>query len=177
MLTLALALAGAVSATTLVRMNLDELVGDAQSVARVKCLSNESRWEGGQIWTITQFEVSETLKGAPPRLISVRLIGGKVGSITSRVEAVPRFQPGEELYLFLEPNVMGELTVTSWVQGTFRIRKEAGRPETVTQDTGSARIYDPATKAFTAGGVRRMPVSEFRQRVAEAVERGRGRQQ
>lgn len=169
-------LAGAAAATTLKRMNLDELAAAASVVARVKAISSEARWENGHIYTFTKFEVVETLKGSAPRQVTVRTLGGRANGKTMRVEGVPQFAPGEETYLFLEPTAFGDLGVTSWVQGTFRVHKAdaPGRPgqvETVTQDTGSVSVFDPATRTFSAGGVRNMPVAEFRQRVSESVAR------
>ncbi|HWQ03367.1 MAG TPA: hypothetical protein VNL38_02710 [Candidatus Nitrosotenuis sp.] len=167
----ALLAAAAASATTLVRMSLEEMAAAASAVARVKCLSSTSRWEGGQIFTFTTFEVLETLKGSVPRSITVRLVGGQVAHIRAHVDGVPRFTPGEEAYLFLEPTTNGELTVTSWAQGTFRVRQVSPKVELVTQDTGGLSIFDPQTRQFRAGGVRNLPVAEFRQRVSDAIER------
>jgi hypothetical protein len=61
--------------------------------------------------------------------------------------------------------------VTTWGQGTFRVRRTASKTEEVTQDMGGMNIFDPATHTVREGGVRRMPVSEFRQRISDAVER------
>ena len=162
----------ALGATTLARMNLDELVGAAEVVARVRCLENESRWENGEIWTFTSFEVVETLKGVAPRLVTVRLLGGRVGHVISAVEGVPRFQPGEEAVLFLERLREGDFSVTSWVQGTFRIRFDAQTgQESVTQDSSGFGVFDPATRRFRPSGVRKMRLEVLKQRVAEALER------
>ena len=159
------------NATTMVRMDLDQLTAAASTVARVRCLSNEWRVEEGTAWTITTFEVLETLKGSAPHRITVRLVGGRSGNLRVRVEGVPRFEIGEEAYLFLEPNRAGELTVTSWAQGTFRVHRPSPRVELVTQDTGGVSMFDPQTKQYRAGGVRNLPLAEFKQRVSEAVER------
>jgi hypothetical protein len=172
-----LALAASAAATTLVHMSLEEMAAAASVVARVRCLSNDARWENGHIWTFTSFEILETLKGSAPRLVTVRLIGGQVAHIRARVDAVPRFAPGEEAYLFLEPSPLGELTVTSWAQGTFRVRQVSPKVELVTQDTGGATIYDPQTRQFRAGGVRNMPLGEFRARLEEAIERAKAARQ
>lgn len=160
-------------ATTLVRMNLNELTASASIVARVRCLGNEVRAESGEIWTFTRFEVLETLKGAPPREITVRLLGGRLGGLVSTVDGVPRFRDREETFLFLEPTRAGDLSVTSWVQGTFRIERDSQGQERVTQDTSGLAVFDPATRQFRAGGIRRLPVEEFRQRVRAAVEKQR----
>lgn len=173
---MALLLAAGAAATTLVQMDLDELTAAASVVARVRVVSSEARWEGGEIYTFTVLEVTEALKGAVPKILEVRLIGGRVGSVRSTVDGVPRFAPGEEAFVFLEPTRRGQLTVTGWVQGTFRIRRDAatGR-EVVRQDTSAVRVFDPATREFREGGVRDLSAEAFRQRVREAVARQAGR--
>jgi hypothetical protein len=175
---LVLACAPHAQATTLQRMTLEELTATAPYVVRVRCLAAESRFEEGEIWTLTTFEVLETMKGAIPRRITVRLLGGRAGNLVSTVDGVPRFQPGEELFLFLEPASPSAYSVTSWAQGTFRIRRDpATGAEFVTQDTSGLAMFDPATKQFHPGGVRNLPVEEFRQRIRTALEKLRGRRQ
>lgn len=168
-----LAFVATAHATTLRRMTLEEMTASASAVARVRCTGNEVLAERGEIWTLTSFETVEVLKGAPPAQLRVRLIGGRLGSLKSTVDGVPRFREGEEVILFLEPAASGEWTVVSWVQGTFRVRRDAatGR-EGVTQDTSGMAIFDPSTRQFTPGGVRNLPMAEFKQRVAQAVTRG-----
>jgi len=167
-------LALAAQATTLVSMNLDQLAAAASVVARVRCLGNEMRWEDGEIYTFTTFEVVESLKGSAPQQIIVRLIGGRVGSVTSKVDGVPRFQPGEETFLFVEPKPTGDWGVSGWVQGTFRIRRDPHtQQESVTQDTAMVTVFDRQTQKFRAGGVRHLSVAQFKLRVAEAIERQR----
>ncbi len=165
-------LAAAATATTLQRMSLDELAASSPAVVRARCLSNVSRWEGGHIWTFTDFEVLESLKGSLPARIQVRLIGGRVGGLHSTVDGAPRFMAGEEAYLFLARTPAGDWTVTGWALGTFRIAREkhSGR-ERVTQDAAGVALFDPATRQFQAGGVRRMDGREFRRQLEAAIER------
>lgn len=164
--------AAAVQATTLARMSLDELARAADAVARVTCLAGVSRWEDGQIWTMTHFEVTEPLAGSLPRYVSVRLPGGHIGNLNATVEGVPRFAPGEDAILFLVRTRAGDFSVVSWVQGTFRIRRDprTGR-EAVTQDTSVVAVFDPAARKFREDGLRRMPLEVFRQRLAGALAR------
>lgn len=158
--------------TTLARMSLEELAAAADVVARVQCLGNESRWESGEIWTFTLFDIVETIKGSVPRLITVRLLGGQVGHLISTVDGVPHFQPGEEAILFLEGTRAGDFAVTGWVQGTFRIRREAHtRRERVTQDSSAVAVFDPATRQFRAADIRNLPLEQFKQRLLQTLER------
>jgi hypothetical protein len=160
-------------ATTLVEMSLEQMTAAAGAVARVRCIENESRAEGGEIWTFTRFEVLEALKGALPREITVRLIGGRARGLVSVVDGVPRFRPGEEAFLFLEPVQWDQWSVTGWVQGKFRVERDAAGRELVTQDTSGVAVFDPGTRQFRAGQLRNLPAGEFRRRVRAAVERQR----
>jgi hypothetical protein len=155
-------------ATTLVRMDLDALVRSAEFVVRARCLATEARWESGAIWTFAQFEVLESFKGAPPRNIRVRLPGGRAGNLRTRVDGVPEFVAGEEIVLFVERTSAGDLGVTSWAQGTFRVRRDAVGESHVTQDTSHFAVFDPSTRQFSSSGIRNMLLSELRQKLGDA---------
>lgn len=165
----------AVRGTTLVRLSLDQLAAGSDAVARVNFASSESRWENGTIWTITTVKVVETWKGDLPQEISVRLPGGRVGHLTSTVEGTPKFNRGDDAVVFLKRSRAGGFTVAGWVQGTFRISHDArSGSQTVTQDSASFAVFDAATRTFRAEGIRRMPIDEFRARIAAAIARSQG---
>lgn len=162
-------LADRATATTLVRMSVARLSQRAPVIVRARCLANSTGWDGGEIWTLTSFEVDEDWKGTAPARIAVRLLGGRVGNLTSSVAGVPRFHAGEEVVLFLEPTARGEFTVVSWEQGTFRIHREMAGDEGVTQDSASFETLDAKTHRFAAAGIRNMPVGTFHARVDAAL--------
>jgi hypothetical protein len=168
----ALSIAAAVRATTLARLSLDQLAAAADNVARVRCAGAESRWENGSIWTVTTFDVVESMKGKLPAQVTVRLPGGRVGHLTAAVDGTPRFNPGDDAIVFLERSSAGGYSVTGWVEGTFRISRDPRTSrETVTQDSSAFAVFDTATRSFRTEGVRRMPVEQFRARVAAAIAR------
>lgn len=168
----ALVILPAVRATTLARLSLDRLAAGSDAVARVRCAGGESRWENGSIWTVTTFDVVETMKGNLPRKIAVRLPGGRVGHLTAAVDGTPKFNPGTEAVVFLERSRAGGFTVAGWVEGTFRISRDPRTGgETVTQDSSAFAVFNAATRTFRTEGIRRMPIEEFRARVAAAVAR------
>ena len=168
----ALLFLSSVRATTLARLTLDRLAAGSDAVARVRCAGGESRWENGSIWTVTTFDVVETLKGNLPGQIAVRLPGGRVGHLTAAVDGAPKFYPGAEAVVFLERSRAGGFTVAGWAEGTFRISRDPRTGgETVTQDSSAFAVFDAATRAFRAEGIRRMPIGEFRARIAAAVAR------
>ena len=172
--------------TTLVHMDVVDLTHSAQVVARARCRANSTRWEDGHLWTLTTFDVLELWKNTELRIpalrtITVRLVGGRDRRGTVLVDGVPQFRPGEEVVLFLEPSAapsatpsatpsaMGELTVISWAQGTFRVRRDRHTHEEIAvQDTSGLRVFEPATRAVRPGGLRRIPLAELHQRVLRA---------
>jgi hypothetical protein len=160
------------SATTLERMSIAKMTEHAQLVVRARCVANTVAWDGGEIWTFTSFEIEDSWKGAPTgaaQQVTVRLLGGTVGNLTSTVSGVPRFRAGEEVILFLQPTPRGDFSIVSWVQGTFRIHRD-GRSgaEIVVQDTAAFDTYDPATRQFDIEGIRNLTVAALRLRVQSA---------
>ena len=167
-----LAMCTAATGTTLARLSVAQMTHAAKRIVRARCLANSTAWDTGEIWTFTTFEVEENWKGAPhDKQIAVRLLGGTVGGLTSSVSGVPRFVNGEEAILFLEPTTRGDFSIVSWMQGTFRVRRDgvSGR-ESVTQDTAGFAVFDPASRRFQATGIRNMRSDAFRALVAASVE-------
>jgi hypothetical protein len=164
-------LAVVANATTLERMRFEELAKQATAVARVRCLGAESRWENGEIWTETRFEVVEQNKGQLSNVVTVRMLGGDVGALHSRIDGVPAFHSGEEAYVFLWKHEDEPFRILGWSQGTFRIAKDALTGlETVTQDSAAAPIFDPRTHQFRHGGIRKLPVAIFQLKLRKALQ-------
>ena len=158
-----------VSATTLVRMDLNALAHSAEIIVRARCIYSETKWESETIWTFADFAVLEIFKGAPPQILRVRLPGGRMNHTEVRIEGVPIFTTGEEIVLFVEKTSAGDYGVTSWAQGTFRIRREKSGDAKLTQDTSHFAVFDPNTRQFATVGVRNLPITEFRVQLASAL--------
>lgn len=175
---LPLVVGGVANATTLVRMSVAQMSHAAQAIVRARCLEKSTGWDAGEIWTFTSFDVQEVWQGSAPARITVRLLGGRVGNLTSSVSGVPRFRSGEEVVLFLERTARGDFSVVSWEQGTFRIHREAATGvENVTQDSALFATFDPNNRQFEATGIRNLPIEIFRARVDAAVGGKIGRKQ
>jgi hypothetical protein len=177
MLLFTLAACQPTGATTLMRMSLAQMSHAAQLIVRARCVGESTGWDAGEIWTFTSFQVEEAWRGSAPSQISVRLLGGRLGNITSSVAGVPRFSAGEDVVLFLERTPRGDFSIVSWEQGTFRIRRDAGTGRDVAvQDTAAFPVFDPATRRFAATGLRDVSVATLRSRVEAALRGDAGRQ-
>ena len=173
------AIAPRARATTLAKMSLAELSQHAQEIVRARCVSNASVWEKGEIWTFTTFDIEEDWRGAAATgRITIRLLGGRTAQFTSHVDGVPRFAPGEEAVLFLVPTGLGDFTILSWQQGTFRVHQDTSTGEEfVTQDTAASATFDPIRRQFVASGIRGMAVAALRSQVSDAIARSAGARQ
>jgi hypothetical protein len=160
--------------TTLARMSIEQMARSAQFVVRAHCVANSVAWDAGEIWTFTTFAVDEKWKGPdavnPNSYVSVRLLGGTVGNLTSTVSGVPRFASGEEVVLFLERTARGDFSIVSWMQGTFRVRRDTRTGADIAiQDAASFETFEPSIRQFRAAGARNMQIDELRARVAAAI--------
>src|SRR5271156_6813685 len=175
LLALATLFAGAAArSTTLARMSVAQMTQTAQLVIRARCAENSIRWDHGEIWTFTTFAVEETWKGpfdpSPGQYLTIRLLGGTVGHFTSNVSGVPRFNPGEEVVLFLEPaSPQGCYSVVSWLQGTFRIREDLPTGQQIAaQDSASFDTLEPGTHNFHQSGLRNIRIEDLHDLVEAA---------
>jgi len=165
-----LAVASSASATTLLRMPVAKLTEAAKVIVRARCAGNSTSWDAGEIWTFTTFDAQEIWKGSLPERFNVRLLGGRLGNVTSSVPGVPHFRTREIVILFLERTPRGDFSVVGWEQGTFRVKQDARSAEpVVTQDTAEFATFDPVTRRFEAAGIARMPLSAFRALIAESL--------
>lgn len=163
-------LAVVASATTMSRLRLLDLTEQSTAVARLRCIGTKSLWDQGEIWTETKFEVVQREKGVLTGIITVRMLGGDVGHLHSRVDEVPQFHPGEEVYLFLWGREGQPFQILGWSQGTFRIARDPRSGlEVVSQDSATASIFDPQARAFRHGSIRNLPVAIFREKLHKTL--------
>ena len=165
----------AAAATTLARMSVADMTRASSLVLRARCLTNSTRWASGEIWTFTSFAPLDVWKGSARAPITVRLLGGRAGNITSHVSGIPRFRAGEDVVLFLQQAPNGNYSVVSWAQGTFRIGHARGAgSEIVTQDTAALDTFDPVTREFKPSGIRSLPLDTLRTQVSTAMREDSG---
>jgi len=153
-------------ATTLARLDVGQMVAHAAGVIRARCVAVATRADARGIWTLSTFERHENWKGSLPPRIVVRLPGGAVGGRRETVEGVPRFTPGEEVVLFLEPLSTGEWTITGWALGTYRIRRDGPNElERAVPDAGGMRLLDPNSGEFRTEPAGALSVAQLRAEV------------
>ena len=173
--------------TTVITVDADRLVRDADQIAHVRCTGCESyRNEDGLIVTRYRFAVLETLKGTPVQTLECVQPGGRIGNLVTVVPGLKSYRTDQELVLFLSPQEAG----TSYrlpvglAQGVYRIETDRSsgvriarrdlrglhqipaKPSPPTgSDAESAEQTAKQNNLFEEG----LPVADFKAKVRERV--------
>lgn len=96
------ALAG--SATTVVRLSLEDIVDRSELIVTGRVVRTWAAWDGQHryIWTHNQIAVRSVAQGSRTANLVVSEPGGVVGSDGMQIAGPPTYAPGEEVMLFLE---------------------------------------------------------------------------
>jgi hypothetical protein len=84
-------------ASTVKKMDLQELVKVSDAIAQGTVESIETRWEDKSIYTYTSIRVDESIKGGPRRAYLLRHPGGTIGALTLDAPGMPKFNQGDQV--------------------------------------------------------------------------------
>lgn len=151
---LALLPAPPATGTTVVRLELDQLVDQAEGIFTGQAVHSEvvpSR-DGHSLFTFVTFEVESALKGVfPGRHLTLRLHGGELEGVGVMVHGMPRFVVGESYLVFVRGNGMHASPVVGWMQGQLRITREARSGKPILVDWRGAPVLGIAGGRFERG--------------------------
>ena len=151
-------------ATLLVYLSDEELTTRADAIVQAEVLDVESYRDSQvhRVFTRVTLGVEQYLKGHGPDEVVVRIAGGALGDLEYRVLGAPRFEPGEEVVVFLEarPDAAGVIGMT---QGKLRVVTDEAGEKWVERDLTSVALTgrDGRTPAH-ASRPARMRLSELR---------------
>ncbi|HKY32964.1 MAG TPA: hypothetical protein VJV23_10535 [Candidatus Polarisedimenticolia bacterium] len=145
--------AGAASASTFLKVDINDLRKMSETVIHARVAEIRSDWnaEGTMIFTEVAFEVKGRLHGRSEDLIVARVPGGTVGDYTIEMFGAPRFDQDEEVVVF----------IGRWNDGT---------PMVAGYEAGVSRIQrDPLGNAILKGGqADGMPLSELARQLRQS---------
>lgn len=178
---LALAMAAAAapsSATTLIRQNLDRLVAGSSTVVVGEVLDSHSYWneEGTFILTDVRLRATDVLKGDPLDTdLTVTLLGGTVGDLTTLIVAGAELLPGKSYVVFLGngdlPGVRGARTVGFHAQGVFDIVKARDGVRAISQANRHPLHPDALGFVDPPGGAKGLLLADMVRSVRETAAR------
>lgn len=113
--------------TTLQEMSLDAIVDSSEAIVMGEAISSRVVKTDNGVYTLTEFQVNETLSGSAPPTVTVSTPGGsyqtasgvRVGEI---IAGAPQLLPGRQAVLFLERDAAtGEMCVVGFSQGQMSV--------------------------------------------------------
>ena len=138
---LPLVFASQVSATSLKKLDFDDMVAQANACVVAEAQSATTEFRNGQVTTLTTFRVTKSAFGNVGQTITVATDGGErtMGRLqVAEVNAgAPRFFTNQESLLFLsEANAQGAFNILGYNQGRFAVRENANGVDMVSLPVG-----------------------------------------
>jgi hypothetical protein len=179
-----LSLAQSASATTVIVPPDDDLIIGARAIVRAKVLSVSCGLDEQQrIYTYVTLRVREVIKGRiSERRIVIKEPGGQVGAQGTIIFGVPKFKPGEEVFLYLDTWDDGSLRVHQMFLGKFLVLDDPQTGQRVVVRDGPDQntvVLDGGTRAehFRGAITNRMGLADYsamvRRRLAANLEQAR----
>ena len=171
---IAASLAAPASATTLKRMDVEDLVAANQNVVVGQVLDARSYWNKDKTFILTDVRVSvnEVVKGnLQDSEITVTLMGGRVGELTTLIIGGAELLPGKSYLLFLnEENLPGKKqvqTVRDHCQGAFDLVIGKDGLRAISQANRHPLVPDALGYVDAPGGVQGVPFNAMIQSIRD----------
>ncbi len=183
---LALTFAGPAGATSVLPLQLDQIVDGAAVAFHGTCIDNRTELDTAtnMVVTYTTFTVQEVLKGTVPPTYVIKQIGGRMpaGQMSYRVDGIPTFSVGADYVVLLAGvSSAGFSSPVGLAQGKFSVMTD-GESTKVSNGRDfremAAGISSPVlakamAKALDGKPVRSVDLADFKQLVRERAGRPR----
>jgi hypothetical protein len=153
------------SATTVEKLELPQLVAQSDSIVQGRVESVEARYEQKMIVTYVAITVDEPLKGERRRTVLLRQPGGRIGAKTTWIAGMPQFKTGDEVIVFLRSRQDGTFGVVALNQGKYDIVNSQA-----VANVSGVTLVDPRTGfSSEAAFAEKAPLEVFKARIRELV--------
>ncbi|MBI3664984.1 MAG: hypothetical protein HY236_01965 [Acidobacteria bacterium] len=157
---------GTLQGTMVPALSLEEIVERSEQIVHGRCLRTWTSWDAQTraVWTHNEIEVADVLKGGRTQTVVVSEPGGRLGDIETWIAGMPRYEPGEEVVVFLYRTPIGFVRSRGLGQGKFTVQADPASGELRVQaQLGGAAVVEPA-------GAARMPRIGLQQLDGERLE-------
>jgi hypothetical protein len=162
------------SATTLVRMSLDQLSEASTEIVRAHVVSQQTAWNSQhtRIYTYTTLALDQTYKGDPPSFPVIQQPGGTVGKTRVFVAGTVQFHAQTGYLLFLERSSAdpAKFLLVGMVQGAYRIyRDEKTQEEKLMLPLGSLTRGSPTSGPGSVLAGPAIPIHQFQRDISASL--------
>ncbi len=154
-------------ATTVVKLNMQQLVQKSDLIVQGQVQSVYTQWNEQQhlVFTYISIRVDESLKGQGPKSVLIRQVGGSAGTIQMSIAGTPQFTSGDMAIVFLKDQGDSTFQVVGMNQGLYKIVQDFAVSNLFGVD-----LFDTKTGEITKpliGG--RAPLEQLKTKIRELV--------
>jgi hypothetical protein len=153
--------------TTVVRMDLQALVQESDSIVQGRIERVDAQWDDQKktIFTYIFIRVHDPLKGEFRPNVLIRQLGGKVGDMNLSIIGMPVFRSGEEVIVFLKSNpTEATYHVVGLTQGKYEVKTDFAVANAL-----GIELLDRKTGQIEGGAFTREPLETFKSRIRSMV--------
>jgi hypothetical protein len=165
---LALSMAGSAFATTLERLELDDMITKSTEIVRGQVTSMNFAQRNGVIFTQVQVKVTERWKGADSSTVEFWVRGGTYGGIRQTFAGSPAIVPGGEYVFFLWTGQRKVTQIIGLSQGLLTIRKDSKGSESVQRAGVADSVLNGSGQPSQVDAID-MPLPTLRTRVLQVL--------
>ncbi len=163
-LLLSLLAAFALSATTLEKLSMDQLIERSTAIVRGTVLDAYAIQRGAVIYTTYRVRVSQTLKGPASSTLEISVPGGQANGVRQSFSGSPRLDSGVEYVVFVWTSRSGIHHTLGLAQGVFDVKPGANGTLILSRGAIDAHMLDAAGNQAEDNGVR-IPFARLLERV------------
>jgi hypothetical protein len=164
--------AGAVSAATLERLTLDEMIAKSTAIVRGSVTGVRTTFTGRDIYTHYRIAVEERFKGVPQQSVEITVHGGSYGAYHQTSPGSPVLNQGDRYVFFLWTGNSGVTWITGMTQGLFQLNGSEPSDPMATRAVSRELMLDPGTARPVKDSAVSLKLSELRARIAAVGARG-----
>jgi len=130
------------SATTLEKLSMDQLIERSTSIVRGTVVNSYAMQRGTVIYTNYRLRVSQTLKGAAPATFDISVPGGQMSGVRQSFSGSPKLDAGAEYVVFVWTSRSGIHHTLGLAQGVFDVKTVPGGQVMLSRGTIDAQMVD-----------------------------------
>ena len=164
-----LATLGPLSASTLQRLSLDEMILKSTAIIRGKIVSSRSMTRGPLVYTVAQVEVAERWKGPRATRLEVAIPGGVYRGERQTFSGTPKLEPDTDYILFLWTGPSGVTQVIGLAQGVFTVVQDAQGQDVVERPAATGAVMVDAKGSVVEDEAVSMKLGDLKGRVERMI--------
>ena len=168
--TLISVLSCAVSAATLQKLSLDEMIAQSADIVRGKVVSASASFRGtasrsGMIYTHYTVSVIERYKGTAGSTIDVAIPGGTAQGYRQVFAGSPVLNPGDEFVFLLWTSRSGLTQIIGLTQGMFTLSARINGKQVLSRSASPEVMINPATGQPSADSGMTITLDDLKRRI------------